>query len=92
MEHLLMNTLCVILTTKITVRGTGHKAKPARRDGKIVGVWPNGQMLIMLLSDGTLEKHDFDNVALIKDAGSTLLNRPTAESHERMRRIASRRV
>ena len=73
MEHLLINRLCVILTTKVTTRGTGHKAESACRDGRIVGVWPNGEMLVMLMDDGTLEKHDFENIALSKDAGGRVI-------------------
>jgi hypothetical protein len=30
-------------------------------------------MLVMLMDDGTLEKHDFENIALSKDVGGRVI-------------------
>jgi hypothetical protein len=52
-ENCLLHLRCVILTSK------------TRRDGRIVGVWADGMLLVRLNIDGTLEQCSYNQIEVI---------------------------
>ena len=62
-ETMLVGSNCGVLKTKVG-RGEGHKAKTGIRCAVIVGVWSNGDVLVKIQTDGSLEKHPYTDIKL----------------------------